>query len=108
MKYSDLTDTIESLVNETLKENDNDKDKTQDQLHELIDSLDLVIYYNKAWDVVECLRRFDSKALDQAEDYLNEIGTEYKGIDDLMVKLSFASLLNMAEQYLNNIESEAV
>lgn len=105
MNYPEIVKRIEDLVDELIKESDGDFDEARDRLHEEIDGLDLVIYYGKAWQVVNEL---PSSVLDDAESTMIDTGFEFESLNKTMTILAFWALYNIASEYLNQKESESL
>lgn len=84
MTYSDYISYIELCASEWDGEQD-----VYIYAAECADSSEYAIYYSKAWDLVEMMRRADSGILNNAEELLTEFAFRFSTVDDLMTRLAY-------------------
>ena len=88
----DIMDYCKSIVEEVVEEVAI-YDEAVEQIEQDIDGDEYVIYYAKAWDLVNIARN-DSGMFDAGEEYAREMGAfdKVEDINNLMVKLAYAIL----------------
>lgn len=82
-----------------------------DLVHEYVDQCEYVIYYGKAWDLVEMLRKYEPSRLDLAESARADLCAEFKSLDQLMCELAYCALelaIGDAVYNLVNGENESI
>lgn len=86
--YKEFNDYIDMLASDYSASG---HDYFGDYCHECADGSEYVIYYAKAWDLVNMLKHSDRAILDDAEMAIFDYGFEMEGqsIDSIMCKLAY-------------------
>lgn len=94
----DIMDYCKSIVEDTINDIESvdgkvDETELMERIEQDIDGDEYVIYYAKAWDLVNAARGY-SEMFDAGEEYAREIGAfgEVESLDGLMTKVSYSIL----------------
>lgn len=106
MNYQEYRKMIDTYANEYINEKENFCDAHQ-YAAEVADSCEEVIYYAKAWDLVNLIRVSDYQVLSEAEDLACECGHSCDDINSKMTALAYWIIYNEISERINELESEA-
>ena len=105
--YKEYIDYCQRLAEDVNDSYSDDIDVTE-RIHEIADGCSHVIYYSKAWDLVNMMRVCNSQlfnqAIEDAEDYLTFDGD----INKQITLLAFLLIRNGIHSAYQHIESEVV
>ena len=104
MKYFDFKTMIHTLAEEYDAEQYAD---IHQYAHECADSSEHVIYYSKAFDLVNMIRLSDYQVLDHAEEELEAIDYQFESLNSLMTALAYQIIYNELTAELHDMEAAA-
>ena len=102
---NDFNDYINDLVSEFEGEG-TDYSDYNDYAHECADGSEYVIYYSKAWDLVNMIRACDYSLYCDSETWAVDLGTELESLDHAIVMTAYAIIHNAIIDTFNNQEQE--
>jgi hypothetical protein len=106
--YKEYIDYCQSLAEDINDSYSDDIDLT-DRIHEIADGCQYVIYYSKAWDLVNMMRECDYEKFNEAVDDVQGNGFEFEGdINAHMTWIAFFLIRDGIYSAYQHIESEAV
>jgi len=106
--YKEYIDYCQRLA-EDLNDSYSGWGNINDRIHEIADGCSHVIYYSKAWDLVNMMREYNCELLDEAIDDWVVNGFEFKGdLHKYMTQLAFLLIRNGIHSAYQHIESEVV
>ena len=106
--YKEYIDYCKSLA-EDVNDSYSDDIDVNDRIHEIADGCSHVIYYSKAWDLVNMMRVYNNELLDHACEEVRDNGFEFKGdLHKYMTQLAFLLIRNGIHSAYQHIESEVV
>ena len=106
--YKEYIDYCQRLA-EDVNDLYSDDIDVNDRIHEIADGCQYVIYYSKAWDLVNMMREYNCDLLDEAIDDWIANGFEFKGdLHKYMTELAFLLIRNGIYSACKPIESEVV
>ncbi len=105
-EYTYLMDNYIQTAYEEFKQDDT-RD-LEDIVHELADSSQHVIYYGKAWDLVDFVRFADLSEYEEAQEMINDIGEHTSDLDTLMTQMAYWLIYNIVRGAVEErLEEEA-
>ena len=106
--YKEYIDYCQRLA-EDVNDSYSDDIDVNDRIHEIADGCQYVIYYSKAWDLVNMMRVYNNELLDEAINDWVANGFEFKGdLHKYMTKLAYFLIRNGIHSAFQHSESEAV
>ena len=106
--YKEYLDYCKSLA-EDINDSYSDDIDVNDRIHEIADGCQYVIYYAKAWNLVNMIREYNHELLDEAIDEVEGNGFEFQGdIHAYMTWLAYFLIRNGIYSAYQQIESEVV
>ena len=106
--YKEYIDYCQSLA-EDVNDSYSDDIEVNDRIHEIADGCQYVIYYSKAWDLVNMMREYDHEKFNDAIDEVQGNGFEFEGdINAHMTWIAYFLIRNGIHSAYQNIESEVV
>lgn len=84
--YNDFIDYINILADDF---KDSGHEYLQDYAHEAADGSEFVIYYSKAWDLVNLVRSANYDLFNEGAEYVLELDTEGKDADEAMSLIAY-------------------
>jgi len=106
--YKEYIDYCQSLAEEINDSYSDDIEVTQ-RIHEIADGCQYVIYYSKAWDLVNMMRDYNHELFTQAVEEVQDNGFEFEGdINAHMTWIAFFLIRNGIYSAYQHIESEVV
>jgi len=106
--YKEYLDYCKSLA-EDINDSYSDDIDVNDRIHEIADGCSHVIYYSKAWDLVNMMREYNHELFNQAVEEVQD--NDYCGIYDgdihkHMILIAFTLIRNGIHSAYQQIESE--
>ena len=96
MNHSEYTETMYSLIDSVYEEfKRDDTQELSDIVHEVADGHQWVIYYGKAWDLVDFVRFNDLHEYEEAQEMINDIGEGTTDLDTLMTQMAYWIMYNV-------------
>ena len=77
-----------------------------DYAHECADGSEYVIYYSKAWDLVNMIRACDYSLYCDSESWAFDLGTDLESLDQAIVMTAYGIIHNAIIDTFNNQEQE--
>jgi len=106
--YKEYIDYCQRLA-EDVNDSYSDDIEVTERIHEIADGCQYVIYYSKAWDLVNMMREYNCDLLDEAIDDWVVNGFDFKGdLHKYMTQLAFFLIRNGIHSAYQHIESEVV
>lgn len=106
--YKDYLEYCDSLAKEVNDSYSDDID-INDRIHEIADNCQYVIYYAKAWDLVNMMRNYNHELFNHAVEEVKDNGFEFEGdINTHMTWIAFFLIRNGIHSAYQHIESEVV
>ena len=106
--YKEYLDYCQRLA-EDVNDSYSDDIEVTDRIHEIADGCSHVIYYSKAWDLVNMMRLNNCELLDEAIEEVQGNGFEFEGdIHAYMTWLAYFLIRNGIYSAYQHIESEVV
>ena len=108
--YKEYTDYCQSLA-EDINDSYSDDIDLNDRIHEIADGCQYVIYYSKAWDLVNMMREYNHELFMQAVDEVRDNGFEFDNEDAMrdlnthMTWIAFFLIRNGIHSAYQHIES---
>jgi len=109
--YKDYIDYCQRLA-EDVNDSYSDNIDVTDRIHEIADGCSHVIYYSKAWDLVNMMRLNNCELLDEASNEMRDercllLGTD-EDVHSYMCGLAYYLIRNGIHSAYQHIESEVV
>ena len=104
MNYQGLQTYSRQLAQDVINNYPTDHDQ-HDAIHEMVDGSAMCIYYGKAWEVVNNVRRCDGLLMGRAEEMREEYGMESKDVDTIMTQLAYCILYIMTQEALEELST---
>ena len=106
--YKEYIDYCQSLA-EDINDSYSDDIDVNDRIHEIADGCQYVIYYSKAWDLVNMMREYNHELFNEAVEEVQGNGFEFEGdINAHITWIAFFLIRNGIYSAYQHIESEAV
>ena len=106
--YKDYIDYCQRLA-EDVNDSYSDDIDVNDRIHEIADGCSHVIYYSKAWDLVNMMREYDHEKFNDAVEEVQGNGFEFEGdINAHMTWIAYFLIRNGIYSAYQQIESEVV
>jgi hypothetical protein len=108
--YKEYIDYCQSLA-EDINDSYSDDIEVTDRIHEIADGCQYVIYYSKAWDLVNMMREYNHELFMQAVEEVQDNGFEHElagDVNKLMTWIAFFLIRNGIHSAYQHIESEVV
>ena len=106
--YKDYIDYCQSLAKDVNDSYSDDID-VNDRIHEIADGCQYVIYYSKAWDLVNMMRVCNGQLFNQAiEDVQDEYSSFGNDINKHMILIAYYLIRNGIHSAYQHIETEVV
>ena len=77
-----------------------------DYAHECADGSEYVIYYSKAWDLVNLIRADNYSLYCDSESWAFDLGTEFESLDHTVAIVAYGIIHNAIIDTFNNQEQE--
>ena len=101
---NDFNDYINDLVADY--DGEADYSDYNDYAHECADGSEYVIYYSKAWDLVNMIRSNDYSLYCDSESWAFDLGTDLESLDHAIVMTAYGIIHNAIIDTFNNQEQE--
>lgn len=111
--YKEYIDYCQSLA-EDINDSYSDDIEVTDRIHEIADGCSHVIYYSKAWDLVNMMREYNHELFNEAVEEVRDNGFEFDNEDAMrdlnthMTWIAFFLIRNGIYSAYQHIESEVV
>ena len=106
--YKEYLDYCKSLA-EDINDSYSDDIDVNDRIHEIADGCQIVIYYSKAWNLVNMMREYNHELFMQAVDEVRDNGFEFDGdLNTHITWIAFFLIRNGIHSAYQQIESEVV
>jgi hypothetical protein len=108
--YKEYIDYCQRLA-EDVNDSYSDDIELTDRIHEIADGCQYVIYYSKAWDLVNMMREYNHELFMQAVEEVQDNGFEHElagDVNKLMTWISFFLIRNGIQSAYQHIETEVV
>jgi len=108
MNYQGLRKYTAELAQDVINWEESGCNVTEDfhyAIHQVCDSSELVIYYGKAWETVDAVRRCDSQLMGRAEEMREEYGMESNDLDTIMTQLAYSILYIMTTEAVEELST---
>lgn len=106
--YKEYIDYCQRLA-EDVNDSYSDDIDVNDRIHEIADGCQYVIYYAKAWDLVNMMREYHYEKFNDAVDEVQGSGFEFEGdINAHMTWIAYFLIRNGIHSAYQHIESEVV
>jgi len=106
--YKEYLDYCKSLA-EDINDSYSDDIDVNDRIHEIADGCQYVIYYSKAWDLVNMMRGYNHELFMQAVEEVQDNGFEFEGdINAHITWIAFFLIRDGIYSAYQTIESEVV
>ena len=105
--YKEYIDYCQSLA-EDVNDSYSDDIDVNDRIHEIADGCSHVIYYSKAWDLVNMMREYDYEKFNDAVDEVQLWGGATYDLHKLMTLIAYTLISNGIHSAYQHIESEVV
>lgn len=106
--YKEYIDYCQRLA-EDINDSYSDDIELTERIHEIADSCQYVIYYSKAWDLVNMMREYNHELFMHAVEDVMDNGFEFEGdINAHITWIAFFLIRNGLYSAYQHIESEVV
>ena len=106
--YKEYLDYCQSLA-EDVNDSYSDDIEVNARIHEIADGCQYVIYYSKAWDLVNMMREYHYEKFNDAVDEVRDSGFEFEGdINAHITWLAYYLIRNGIYSAYQHIESKEV
>jgi len=106
--YKEYLDYCQRLA-EDINDSYSDDIDVNDRIHEIADGCQYVIYYSKAWDLVNMMREYNHELFTHAVEEVRDNGFEFEGdIDRHMTWIAFFLIRNGIYSAYQQIGSKEV
>lgn len=108
--YKEYLDYCQRLA-EDVNDSYSDDIEVTDRIHEIADGCSHVIYYSKAWDLVNMMREYNHELFMQAVEEVQDNGFEHElagDVNKLMTWIAFFLIRHGIYSAFKPIESEVV
>ena len=106
--YKEYIDYCQSLA-EDINDSYSDDIEVTERIHEIADGCSHVIYYSKAWDLVNMMRECNHELFNEAVEEVRDNGFEFEGdINAHITWIAFFLIRNGIYSAYQHIESEVV
>jgi predicted glycosyltransferase len=108
--YKEYIDYCQRLA-EDVNDSRSDDIDVIDRIHEIADGCQHVIYYSKAWDLVNMIREYNYELFMHAVEEVQDNGFEHElagDVNKLMTWIAFFLIRNGIHSAYQHIESEVV
>ena len=106
--YKEYLDYCQSLA-EDINDSYSDDIEVIHRIREIADGCQYVIYYSKAWDLVNMMREYHYEKFNDAVDEVRDNGFEFEGdINAHITWIAFFLILNGIHSAYQQIKSEVV
>jgi len=103
--YKEYIDYCQSLA-EDINDSYSDDIEVTERIHEIADGCQYVIYYSKAWDLVNMMRDYNHELFMQAVEEVRDNGFEFEGdINTHITWIAFFLIRNGIYSAYQQIES---
>ena len=103
--YIEFQDYINMLAAEF---KDSGHEDAADYAHECADSSEFVLYYGKAWDMIDTVRSYNSDLFCDGEAWALDLGEKYESLDSMMTSVAYGIVYTAVfEAVVLNILREA-
>ena len=107
--YKEYLDYCQNLALDISEDYTLDEIEVTDRIHEIADGCQYVIYYAKAWDLVNMMRVYNHELFMQAVEEVRDNGFEFEGdIHAHITWIAFFLIRNGIHSAYQHIESEVV
>ena len=104
-EYLDYCQRLAKDVNDSYS----DDIEVNDRIHEIADGCQYVIYYSKAWDLVNMMREYNHEVFNHACEEVRDNGFEFEGdINAHITWIAYFLIRNGIYSAYQHIESEVV
>lgn len=102
--YNDFVDYIEMLAADFKESGQED---CTDYAHEAADGSEYVIYYGKAWDLIDTVRSYNSDLFCDGEAWALDLGEKHESLDSMLTSIAYGIIYTaLVEQILHNALTE--
>ena len=84
--YIDFRDYINMLAADF---KDSGHDDATDYAHEAADGSEYVIYYSKAWDLLDTVRSYNSDLFCEGEEWAFDLGDKHESLDSMIASVAY-------------------
>ena len=108
--YKEYIDYCQRLA-EDVNDSYSDDIEVTDRIHEIADNCQYVIYYAKAWDLVNMMREYNHELFTQAVEEVQDNGFEHElagDVNKLMTWIAFFLIHNGIYSAYQHLETEVV
>ncbi len=106
--YKEYLDYCQRLA-EDVNDSYSDDIEVTDRIHEIADGCSHVIYYAKAWDLVNMMREYHYEKFNDAVDEVRDSGFEFEGdLNAHMTRIAYYLIRNGIHAAYQHIEEEVV
>ena len=108
--YKEYIDYCQRLA-EDVNDSYSDDIDVNDRIHEIADGCQYVIYYSKAWDLVNMMRVCNGQLFNQAVEEVQDNGFEHElagDVNKLMTWIAFFLIRNGIHSAYQHIETEVI
>jgi hypothetical protein len=107
--YKEYIDYCQRLAEDVNDSYSDDIDDINQAIHEIADNCQHVIYYAKAWDLVNMMREYHYEKFNDAVDEVQGSGFEFEGdINAHITWIAYYLIRNGIHSAYQHIESEVV
>ena len=108
--YKEYIDYCQRIA-EDINDSYSDDIELTDRIHEIADGCQYVIYYSKAWDLVNMMREYNHELFMHAVEEVQDNGFEHElagDVNKLMTWIAYFLIRNGIYSAYQHIESEVV
>lgn len=107
--YKEYIDYCQRLAEDVNDSYSDDIDDINQAIHDIADNCQHVIYYAKAWDLVNMMRHYNHELFNEAVEEVQGNGFEFEGdINAHITWIAFFLIRNGIHSAYQHIESEVV
>lgn len=107
--YKEYVDYCQRLAEDVNDSYSDDIDDINQAIHDIADGCSHVIYYAKAWDLVNMMREYDHEKFNDAVDEVQGSGFEFEGdINAHMTWIAYFLIRNGIYSAYQHIETDEV
>ena len=104
--YIEFQDYINMLAAEF---KDSGHEDCTDYAHEAADGSEYVLYYGKAWDLIDTVRSYNSDLFCDGEAWALDLGEKHESLDSMVTSIAYGIIYTaLVEQILHNALTEEV
>lgn len=104
---NDFNDYISMMVADY--EGEADYSDYNDYAHECADGSEYIIYYHRAWDLVELVKRYDSNLFYAGEEWaMDTFDPKHSSLDNLITSVAYGIIYTALVDALHKQEQEVI